>query len=110
MYKNIRILMTTDNRVELQKYLFSQGNYWIDEDGSMNTLKFGIDVYIEIDNYGVMTYRQLHEINVIKPTTVMNFIKTISYSLEEVREKISIGGKEYYKDDLEVALKNIKPI
>ena len=44
--------------------------------------------------------------------TEMKLIETVSYSLEGVkqREKICIGEKSYYIDELEVALKNIKPI
>ena len=41
-------------------------------------------------------------------------VLTISYNFKEVvpvvREKVAIGDKEYYLDELEVALTNIKPI
>ena len=44
------------------------------------------------------------------PHKDLKLVDTSFYSLEAVREKICIGGKDYYIDELEVALENINPV
>ena len=113
MYQDIKIEIENNGKA-IQEYLFSQGNTW-------NTLKSIEDATIHEINHRKFLYVGSLGLLFLNGTDsdtcvyqmnmpIMKFIKTVSYSLEEVREKICIGEKEYYIDELEVALKNIKPI
>ena len=97
---------------KVQEYLFTQGFRWngVCNDKGVN---FIYKSTIVANNRGILFYGIYTKSAFDSLTyTEMKLIETVSYSLEEVkqREKICIGGKEYYKDELEVALKNIKPI
>jgi hypothetical protein len=102
MYRNIKIRVGKDFKA-IKKHLNSLGAYWVgDYEGR----------FLYVDLYGAVF---LGNDDIIFKESVkqeMKLIETVTYSLEEVkqREKICIGEKSYYIDELEVALKNIKPI
>ncbi len=116
MYKNIKIWIGENNEEYsrlVQEYLFSKGATW--NGGTKGTdvnrvkcpaLFVNDDGNLMYGNYDKSVFDSL------SPYEEVKLVETVSYSLEEVivREKISIGGNEYYIDELEVALKNIKPI
>lgn len=97
---------------KVQEYLFTQGFRWngVCNDKGVN---FIYKSTIVANNRGILFYGIYTKSAFDSLTyTEMKLIETVSYSLEEVkqREKICIGEKNYYLDELEVALKNIKPI
>jgi hypothetical protein len=95
--------MTHDNGIELQNYLLSQGNRWLAEFVGERVYSGG-QWFVNINDHGIMTHGTTAGYKIRK------LVKTVSYSLEEVREKICIGEKSYYIDELTKALENIKPI
>jgi hypothetical protein len=113
MIKNIKIWIGEKNGEysrKVQEYLFSQGVLW--QDSKDTVVRYTHTTHMVVDNQqrlacGTVSATEFKSINFCKE---MKLIETVSYTLEEVREKICIGGKEYYIDELEVALKNIKPI
>ena len=115
MYKNIKIWIGKNNEEYsrlVQKQLFSYGLTWNSGDRTfLNTdmpvllVGLGINQKISCNGLSREGFERL-------PDKEMKLVETVIYTLEEVnqREKISLSGNEYYKDELEVALKNIKPI
>jgi hypothetical protein len=116
MIKNVKIWIGKNNEEYsrlVQEYLFSKGVTWNDlTNGTVPIwckclpLFVGNDGNLMYGNYDKSVFDSLSSYEEVK------LVETVTYSLEEVivREKIYIGDKEYYKDELEVALKNIKPI
>ena len=105
MYKNIKIKVEKTSAYEeaIKKHLVDMGHKgWTGWSG-----KF---IFIRDNGYIEHGYSDIDFNESLKKE--MKLIETVSYHLEEVivREKICIGGKDYYTDELEVALKNIKPI
>ena len=101
MYRNLKIRVGKDGKA-LRKHLVSLGHSWGVDDGR----------YIFISDSGTIVHG--YDDIVFKESKKLQakLVETVSYSLEEVkqREKICIGGKEYYLDELTKALENIKPI
>ena len=113
MIKNIKIWIGKDNPTyskKVQEYLFSQGVLWIHNG----------DKVVRHTNTNYIVVGEMHRLwcggnRGATPFEMvdckeMKLIETVTYTLEAVREKICIGEKSYYIDELEVALKNIKPI
>jgi hypothetical protein len=113
MIANIKIWIGKNNEEYsrlVQEQLFSYGLTWNSGDRTfLNTdmpvlcVGFGTNQRISCnglsrEGFEILTQKEMKLVSV--------------YSLEEVkdREKITIGDKSYYLDELEVALKNIKPI
>ena len=118
MIKNIKIWIGENNDQysrKVQKYLFSQGVKWARSWGTGDKDVNWCDIsLLFIGEEGTLMYGNNDErvFRTLNKYTEMKLVETITYSLEEVnrREKITIGGNTYYIDELEVALKNIKPI
>jgi hypothetical protein len=116
MIKNVKFWIGENNEEysrKVQEYLFSQGVTWNDlTNGTVPlwckyfALFVGNDGNLMYGNYDKSVFDSLSSYEEMK------LIETVTFTLEEVivREKICIGGKDYYIDELEVALKNIKPI
>ena len=111
MIENVKIWIGENNEEysrKVQEYLFSQGIGWVVGD---NVVRNTERLNIFIDSHQKFISGDFDETGFKKTSRKeMKLIETVSYSLEEVREKICIGEKSYYLDELEVALKNIKPI
>jgi hypothetical protein len=95
---------------KVQKHLFSLGYTWAEgvTDVMYTDAKFIVfDITSKII-YFVPFYR----IEKIAEYQEVELIEKVSYEFKEVpkREVVTIGEKSYYKDELEVALKNINPI
>jgi hypothetical protein len=113
MIENVKIWIGEKNGEysrKVQEYLFSQGIEWVAGSNVVhNTERLNIFVdsrqkFIS-GNYNATEFKN-------SSRKEMKLIENVTYTLEEVkqREKICIGDKSYYIDELEVALKNIKPI
>ena len=113
MIKNVKIWIGKDNEdysEKVQKYLFSQGNSWYEKD---YTFQFTEKSSLFINGDGNLSFANYNKARFDEDEfTEMKLVETVSYSLEEVkvRDKVCIGQNTYYKDELEVALKNVKPI
>jgi hypothetical protein len=108
MNTDFKIIVAEEDFLEFQKYLSSMGFRTPNGNNplSLNYYKpffMSRNKIIDTVSGGETHYNKLD-------FPEYQFVKTVVYSLEEVREKITIGEKTYYKDELEVALKNIKPI
>ena len=113
--KIVRI-KSPEHSEKVQKHLFSLGYVWGDWKG-----KIGMDVrevrhtekpILEIlEDRKVIFWTYLYDYSRDHPHE-LELIETVSYELKEVpkKEVVTIGEKSYYKDELEVALKNINPI
>jgi hypothetical protein len=115
MIKNVKIWIGENNEEysrKAQEYLFSQGVTW---NGKFNK---GTDVnWVKCSALFVV-----HDGNLMHGDFDKSFFDSLSsyeemkliesYHLEEVkqRETICVGEKNYYIDELEVALRNIKHI
>ena len=119
MINNIKIWIGKNNpefSEKVQKYLFSQDVRWYGYRGtSGKNVDFVEEPALFVRGNGFLAYGSNYDkrrFDGLKEYKEMKLIETVSYSLEEVkqREKICIGEKNYYLDELEVALKNIKPI
>jgi hypothetical protein len=115
MIKNIKIWIGKDNPLlsyTVQRHLFTQGVRWNGLDGidvnwgKCPNLFVGENGNLLYGNYDKKVFETLTQY------TEMKLIETSNFTLEAViiREKICIGGKEYYIDELTKALENIKPI
>ena len=103
MYRNIKIKVEKTSAYEeaIKKHLVDMGHKgWTGWSG-----KF---IFIRDNGYIEHGYSDIVFNESLKKE--MKLVETVSYRLEAVREKICIGEKSYYLDELEVALKNIKPI
>ena len=117
MNYNTRIkFVGKDQYNKIQDALFSMGYTWASGDtcrlyesyytgeGAL-ALKIEDKSFLRTTHFGNTTWDNLPFIDVeLKPV--------VKYSLVpvKVRETVAIGKKTYYLDELEVALKNIKPI
>jgi hypothetical protein len=107
--KVIRI-KSPDHSRKVQKHLFSLGYKW----NTWNTL--GVEVmYIEKPVLVIFEDRKViswSEKSDLYPYQELELFETVSYEFKEIpkKEVVTIGEKSYYKDELEIALKNINPI
>jgi hypothetical protein len=112
MYKNIAIKINKEDCLsrDLQERLFFFGNKWQYGIGAVVQNVFCDYIFIGPD--GLMS--QGTEVDYLRHKYPIFHVETrtqiVIVESPIRREKISLGGKEYYKDELEVALKNIKPI
>jgi hypothetical protein len=117
MIKNVKIWIGENNEEysrKVQEYLFSQGAKWNTEKDTIVRFTEKTSLFAGRSGEITMLYGNYDKsvFDSLSSFKEMKLIETVSYSLEEVivREKICIGEKNYYIDELEVALKNIKPI
>jgi hypothetical protein len=112
MYKNIAIKINKEDCLsnDLQRLLFAWGNKWQCGIGAVVQNVFCDYIFIGPD--GLMA--QGNEVDYLNHKYPIYHVETrtqiIIVESPIRREKISIGGNEYYTDELEIALKNIKPI
>ena len=114
MIKYIKIWIGENNPTyskRVQDFLFSQGVRWNgggDEETvcciNKDSLFIGGDGNLFYANYNKARF------DFEDKYTEMKLIETTRYTLKEVKEKIFIGEKSYYIDELTKALENIKPI
>jgi len=108
MNTDFKIIVAEEDFCEFQKYLSSMG-FRTPNGNNPLSLKYYKPFFVGRNKIiDTVSGGETHYNKVDFPE--YQFVKTVVYSFAEVREKICIGGKEYYKDELEVALKNIKPI
>jgi len=107
--KVIRI-KSPDHSRKVQKHLFSLGYKWD------NHLTSGVEVVntenptlVILEDRKVICWSEKLD---LYPYQELELIETISYEFKEIpkKEVVTIGEKSYYKDELEVALKNINPL
>jgi len=96
---------------KVQEHLFSLGYKW----GGTNSTDV-ISIFPETIVF-YSTSKKIYYFVAKKCETLLGYqevelIETVSYELKEIpkKEVVTIGEKSYYKDELEVALKNINPI
>jgi len=114
MYHDIKIEIENNGKA-IQEYLFSEGNAW---NSYTSIREINHRKFLYVGSLGLLFLNGTDGTDLPdtceyqKNMPIMKLIETVSYHLEEVivREKICIGGQDYYTDELEVALKNIKPI
>jgi hypothetical protein len=104
MIYRIRI-KSPEHSEKVQKHLFSLGYTWYGIFVDKRFLTFDSEIkriyYTNSESFfNNLPYREVE------------LIETVSYEFKEVHKKevVTIGEKSYYKDELEVALKNINPI
>ena len=114
MIKNVKIWIGEKNGEysrKVQEYLFSQGVLW--QDSKDTVVRYTDSSHVAVDNQQRLTSGR-SSATAFKESLnkEMKLIETVTYSLEEVkqREKICIGEKSYYLDELTKALENIKPL
>ncbi len=108
MKTDFKIIVAEEDFWEFQKYLSSMG-FRTPNGNNPLSLKYYKPFFIGRNKIiDTVSGGETHYNKVDFPE--YQFVKTIVYSFAEVREKITIGEKTYYKDELEFALKNIKPI
>ena len=93
---------------KVQRYLFSQGYTWrMGQKHVMYGNKVGLITINDNNQTFGFTEGLVSDIY-----EEVELTEEVSYVLEpvKVRETIAIGDKNYYLDELEVALENIKPI
>jgi hypothetical protein len=102
MNYKIRI-KSPEHSEKVQKHLFSLGYRW---DGCDQLIKNTDKPFL------VFQGKYLYWFDTDTDFPELELIETVSYELKEVpkKEVVTIGEKSYYKDELEVALKNINPI
>jgi hypothetical protein len=105
---NYRIrIKSPEHSEKVQKHLFSLGYTW----HGWSTVIFVDKRFLTFDSEIKIIYYNESFFNDL-PNQEVELIETVSYELKEVpkKEVVTIGEKSYYKDELEVALKNINPI
>ena len=120
MIKNIKFWIGENNDQysrKVQEYLYSQGVKWnglIWNGGVYEPVHFTNKASLFIDGDGDLFYVNYNKarFDCEDKFIEMKLIETVTYSLEEVnrKEKICIGEKSYYIDELTKALENIKHI
>jgi hypothetical protein len=110
--KPLKIICKSAEHLEkVQNYLFSNGYRW---GGRYESAPYELKKGFKGDICIFPEVRQFFFWDLVKPFyfTEVELIEKVSYELKEIpkREVVTIGEKSYYKDELEVALKNINPI
>ena len=104
----------------VQEYLFSEGYEWYYAKKEIQEWIYGYsNGLFNVTSGGYIQCMDARDIHCMDaayfermPCPEYELMKSISYSLEpvKVRKTVVIGDKVYYLDELEVAIKNIKPI
>jgi hypothetical protein len=94
----------------VQEHLFSLGYRWAD--GVTSVMYTEVSFLIFKSSAKRIFYFPSYNYEKLSDWQEVELIETVSYELKEVpkKEVVTIGEKSYYKDELEVALKNINPI
>jgi len=109
MKYKIRI-KSPEHSEKVQDYLFSLGYTWAE---GITAVMYTDAKFIVFDiTSKIIYFVPFYRIEKIAEYQEVELIETVSYELKEIlkREVVTIGEKSYYKDELEVALKNINPI
>ena len=114
MIKNVKFWIGENNpeySKRVQEYLYTQCVSWgVGYEPACFTNKASLFV----GGDGILSYANYDKARFDSKDkyTEMKLIETVTFTLEEVivREKICIGDKTYYLDELTKALENIKPI
>lgn len=111
MFKNIKIEVKSPiESVELQKLLFENGCFWDNPQRPRTEISFTDYSYLYVDNISKLTYGSTKSYFDMAKHKEMEF--SLVPRLTEVvrRETIELNGLVYYKDELEIAIANIKPV
>jgi len=110
MNYKIRI-KSPEHSEKVQKHLSSLGYTWYGWSTDLTAVIFVDKRFLTFDSEIKRIYYNKSFFNDL-PNREVELIETVSYELKEVpkKEVVTIGEKSYYKDELEVALKNINPI
>lgn len=110
-YCNIKInVKNEENSTEIQKCLFSKGCKW---EWSGQGVSYTDCAYLYVDSRGGITYGNNAELFKNTPYKEVTFdiIRKVEVVMKDVpKEVVVLNGKKYYKEDLEVALQNIKEV
>jgi hypothetical protein len=112
MNYKIRI-KSPEHSEKVQKHLSSLGYTWYGWSTDLNAVIFVGKRFLTFDSeIKRIYYTNSESLFNNLPNREVELIETVSYELKEVpkKEVVTIGEKSYYKDELEVALKNINPI
>ena len=110
--KNIKIYSKNfEHSRKIQEKLFEMGYSWTFDLGK--EVSFEVRPFIYANGEGHITYGTDYK-QFLSNTNFceVELIETVSYEFKEIpkKEVVKIGENSYYVDELEVALKNIKPI